>query len=77
MPSPKTAEKTEDKLIKVIAVRKFAVDFTAEELAKMKGNDGGRSQKGMTKIIDVGESASIPKKMAETLQECGAVKIKL
>jgi len=79
MPSPKTAEKpTETKLINVKAIRKFAMDFSAEELKKIKDSDKhGRDMKGMTKMIEEGETASIPKKMAEILQEAGAVKIVL
>lgn len=83
MPSQKTAEKTvekkaEVKLIEVIAVRKFAVDYTEEELKQMRGKDKEkRDHIGMSRLIDAGESALIPKDVAEKLQNAGAVKVKL
>ena len=76
MPSPKTASKPEEEvLVKIIAVRKFAVEFSADELKEMESNDNhGRSYAGVTKMIEIGESAEVTKEVAKKLTGCGAAK---
>lgn len=77
MPSQKTAEKKEE-LVTVIAIRKFAVDYSKEELKAMqRGDKENRSHEGMTKLITPGESAEVTKAVAKKLQDAGAVKIAL
>ena len=80
MPSQKTAEepKVKEDLIEITAVRKFAVDFTKEELKKMQGEDKDkRSHIGLAKMIEIGGSATVPKSVAKKLQDAGAAKVKL
>ena len=77
MPSQKTAEKPEE-LITIIAVRKFAVEFSKEELKSMKAGDKeNRSHIGLTKMIEVGESAPVTKETAKKFQDAGAAKVAL
>jgi len=77
MPSQKTA-KPEVDLINVIAVRTFAVEHTAEEIKNMQLLDkDNKSFKGMTRLINKGESASICKADAKKLQKAGVVQIEL
>jgi len=81
MPSQKTAEKPQkaaEPLIEVIALRKFAVDYSKEELKAMQNGDKeNRSYEGLTKMIEVGKSAEVSKESAEKLQDAGAIKIVL
>ena len=79
MPSPKTAEKEKKiETVMVIANRKFAVDYSAEEIKKMGANDKEkRSFVGMTKLIEPGEKAEISKEMAKKLQKAGVIQIAL
>ena len=72
------SQKTEEKLINVVAIRKFAIDYSPEELKKMQSNDNEkRSHVGLTKMIEVGDSTKVTKEVAEKLQDAGALKIKL
>ena len=79
MPSQKTAEKPKvPDMIEVVAVRKFAVEYTPEELKKMQGKDKEkRSHIGLTRMIEVDDSAFVTKEVAKKLQDAGAVKVKL
>jgi len=78
MPSQKTAEAPKEQLIEVTAVRKFAIDYSPEELKALQADDKeGLDQTGMTKKIEAGKTAKIPKEMAKTLQEAGVIKINL
>ena len=77
MPSQKTVEKKEE-LITVIAIRKFAVDYSKEELKAMQNGDkANRSFEGLTKMIEPGQSVQISKASAEKLQDANAIKIVL
>jgi len=81
MPSQKTAEKPASKteeLIEVTANRAFAVNYSKEELAKMKADDKEhRDFKGNTKLINKDESAFISKETAKKLQKAGVISINL
>ena len=77
MPSQKTAEPKEE-LIEVTALKKFAVEYSKEELKKMQANDKEkRSFAGATKMIEIGKSALVTKEVAKKLQNAGAAKVKL
>jgi len=77
MPSQKTAEKPEE-LVTIVAVRKFAVDYSKEELKAMQSGDKEkRSHIGLTKMIEIGKSAAVTKAIAKKLQDSGAAKVAL
>ena len=77
MPSQKTAEKPVE-MIEITAVRKFAVEYTLAELKAMQSGDKERrSHTGLTKMIEIGESAEVTKEVAKKLTNAGAAKVKL
>ena len=73
----KTVTKPAD-LIEITAVRKFAVDYTKEELKTMQSGDKeNRPHIGLTKMIEIGESVFVTKDTAKKLTNAGAAKVKL
>jgi len=84
MPSQMTAKTVEKKiekkeeLVKVIANRTFAVEYSKEEIKQMRLEDKEkRSFVGATRNIMPGEKAEISKEIAKKLQKAGVIQIEL